>query len=419
MKNVFPLLSAALLSLSLGASAQEASSGLSLPVTVSGNARFTKDTGGGEPASTEVNGGFRATISPSLRLGNHWFAYAVLNTQSSSYLDYESSSLPDSAVSAEFIQAYVGYKKDFHSGSVLIKAGRLASAFGLYPLEYDDATSPLIEPPPVYVANLPLRPDQLPCGVHDVIWQTYGDDVQFNCGGSSRSGYGLTPVTLYGIPGFETQLSWRRLDARLQITNSSPANPQSLLSRSQFGEWTAGGGYTFHEGLHVGISGFRGPYLDHVLEGLLPPGKRLGDYFASGIGVDLQWLHGSWSVSGEWQQFRFDVPGFAESPSVQAAYGQVKRILTPRAFVAFRAALELPGAAKDSSGHYTPQLEARQETEEAVLGYRINRMQLLKIGFENMNGNDWALGNAIWPARHTFGLEIQLVNSFNALSKAF
>ena len=62
---------------------------------------------------------------------------------------------------------------------------------------------------------------------------------------------------------------------RVQVTNSSPANPQSLRSRSQSAQVTAGAGYSLHGGLHIGVSGFRGPYLDHVVAAFLPTGKSL------------------------------------------------------------------------------------------------------------------------------------------------
>jgi hypothetical protein len=409
------LILAVALLLPLGAWSQEANSGISVPVTISGNARVSRNSG----ESNESGGGFRVLLSPSLRLGSHWFAYSVFGAQSSSYLTYSTGFDKDQAVRSTLIQAYIGYKADIHSASLLLKAGRLASAFGLYPLEYDDSKSPFIEPPPLYTANLLLRPDQLPCNLTDVVRQSYDGEIQFHCGGSNSERYGMVPVTLYGIPGAEAQLSWNRLDARLQLTNSSPANPQSLLSRSQSAQWTAGAGYSAREALHVGMSGFRGPYLDHVLGPLLPAGKRLADFSAAGIGVDAQWSGGPWSLEGEWQRFRFGVPGFIASPSDQGAYVQVKRIVSPRVFAAIRGSVQQPGGATDAAGRAASQIDARQETGEFVLGYRINRLQLLKTGFSYNNRNNWSLGNKYWPPEHRFGLEFQLVTSLDALSKGF
>jgi hypothetical protein len=226
-------------------------------------------------------------------------------------------------------------------------------------------------------------------------------------------------VTLYGLPGIEAQLSWSRLDARVQITNSSPANPQSLLSRSQFAQWTAGAGYSFHQGLHLGISVFRGPYMEHVVGPFLPAGSSVTDFTASGLGFDAQWLGGPWSLEGEWQHFRFALPGFIQSPAIQGAYLQVKRIISPTVFAAIRSNWEQPGGAVDAFGAATSQIDARQETEELVLGYRISRFQLLKTGFTFSERNQWSLGRGNWPAEQHLGFELQLVTSLSALSKGF
>jgi hypothetical protein len=402
-----------LVATSAGGWGQEAQSGLSIPVTISGIGRYNYNAADGSSGS----GGFRALVSPSLQLGSHWFAYAVLGAQSESYLDYSIGS--EKTVRFTPVEAYVGYKADLRAASLLIKAGRLASAFGRYPLEYDDAKTPLIEPPALYGANLRLRPDQVPCNLGDVLRQSYDEGIQFHCGGATAERYGLVPVALYGIPGVEAQLSWKRMDARLQITNSSPANPQSLLSGSQSAQWTAGGGYSVPGGLHVGVSGFRGAYLERAVAPFLPAGQRWNDFRATGIGVEAQWAGGPWSLEGEWQRFRFGVPGFVEGPRSQGAYVQAKRILSPRVFVAVRSSVLQPGGATDASGRTTSQIDARQETEELVVGYRINRMQLLKTGASYTIRNYWALGTRDWPTERRVGLEVQLVTSLSGLSKGF
>lgn len=394
--------------------AQEASSGFSIASTISGNGRVVRS----DLAQNRASAGFRALLSPSLRLNSHWFAYSAVDVQSSNYLSYKID-WDSPPVTARLIQGYIGYRADLKSASILVKAGRLASTFGLYPLDYDDAKTPLIEPPPVYTANLPLRPDQLPCNLFNVLYQGYEDGVRFNCNGPVKDRQGIVPVTLYGIPGFETQVSWKRIDARLQITNSSPANPQSLLSRSQSLQWTAGGGYSFHGGFHLGISGFRGPYLEGVLLPLLPSGKQIRDYPASGIGIDATFSRGPWSVKGEWQHFVFSLPAWTVSPSEQAEYLEVKRILSPRIYIAFRSSGQQPGPATDSFNNSSSQIAARQETEELVWGYRLSRLQLLKAGLTYSNRNAGYWDDDYWQGEHGFGAEIQLVTSLTTISKVF
>jgi hypothetical protein len=334
-------------------------------------------------------------------------------------LAYQTGADDDRAVSAVFLEGYIGYKIERKSATVLIKGGRLLPAFGRYPLEYDDAKSPFIEPPSLYGVSLVLRPDQVPCNLRNILHQSYDDPIQFSCGGSVADRYGILPVTLYGIPGIEADVSWGRADGRIQVTNSSPANPQSILSRSQFAQWAAGAGYSLRGGLHIGVSGFRGPYLSRVVAPFLPVGTAVADFEASGVGIDAQWFGGPWSAEGEWQHFHFGVPGFIQSPALDGGYVQVKRILSPRLFVAGRSNWLLPGGATDSYGAHAGQIDAHQQTEEIVLGYRLNRLQLLKTGFSFSERHAWTVGTATWEGEQHYGFELQLVTSLAAISKGF
>jgi hypothetical protein len=397
---------------------QEAAAGLSVPVTVSGVAGYSRTSESGEPAYQDENVGVRAVIQPSLQLGPHWFVYSAVDMRSSAYGQYGNSPQA-AAVAATLMQGYLGYKTELKTVSILIKAGRLTSAFGLYPLQYDDAKTPLIEVPLGYRMNLPLRPDQLACNLSEIYWQSADDPLTFRCGGANSASYGMLPVSLYGIPAVETQVSWNRVDARLQITNSSPANPQSLLSGSQRLQWTAGGGYSFRGGLHAGVSGFRGPYLDEIVSSFLPPGKALSGFPASGIGLDLVWLHGPWSMQGEWQRFEFQVPNFSRAPGSQTAFAEVKRVLSPRIFVAVRTAVELPGKASGPSSETTARIGYAEANQELVFGYRINRFQLVKLGGNYAKRPSWSLDNGRWNSEHSFGVGLQLVTSVTALSRAF
>jgi hypothetical protein len=241
--------------------------------------------------------------------------------------------------------------------------------------------------------------------------------VDFYCGGAQSNAYGMFPVTLYGLPSIQAEVSVARLDARFQITNSSPANPQGFTSTSQLAQWTAGGGYTVPGGLHIGLSAFRGPYLDRILNPFLPRGKTVRDFPAAGLGVDAQWARGRWAIEGEWQHFQFDLPGFVRSPSERVAYVQVKTILTPRTFVAARAtALEF-GRVQDTSGTSANHLAAPQQAYEFAFGYRPNRHQLIKAGYEWIARTDSSSN----PGSETRGsvFQVQLVTTLTAFSRAF
>ncbi len=402
----------------LGVLGQEATSGISVPITISGDARYTRGDSS-ESGERPATAGFRALISPTVKLGTHWFFYSAIEAYSSQYFSYEAGPYESHHVDAHVMQAYAGYAAKISRASLLIKAGQLSSAFGLFPLEYDDAKMPLIDAPAPYIANLPLRPDQRPCGVADLLRQDYGSAVNYGCGGSETERYGQTPVTLDGLPSLEADLSIDRIDARFQVANSSPANPQPLTSRNQFAQWTAGGGYTAAGGLHVGASGFRGPYLDRALLSYLPAGVPLRSFLASGAGLDAEWARGPWAVEGEWQRFRFDLPAFIAPPSEMAGYAQVKRIISPRVFIAMRAAALRFGPVRDTSGGSANRFASPQEIYEIGGGYRLNRAQLLKFGVTWVHGDSWSAGDWFWPAANNCRLEAQLVTNFTAVSKIF
>jgi hypothetical protein len=407
-----------LLCLCIGGRGQEATTAISIPITVSGDVRATTAPSGDDDG-TNPAAGFRAVLSPTVQLTRHWFLYAALEAHSSNYFAYPTGSYDDGPVQFQVMQAFAGYTSTLSKASILIKAGQLSSAFGTFPVEYDDAKMPLIDAPPLYTTTLPLRPDQLPCGVNDVIGQSYGSEIEDHCGGSVRERYGLTPVALYGLPAFEAEVAISRVDARLQLTNSSPASPQALTSDSQHLEWTAGGGYALRGGLHIGASAFWGPYLDRNLDPILPAGTSVRDFVASGKGIDAEWSKGRWSIAGEWQHFRFGLPGFLVSPAEDAGYGQIKRIISPRIYLSARATAEHFGRIQDNHGASANQFEGPLQIYEMTFGYRLNRQQLLKIGSSWTDHNYWEVNRWSWPQATGYTFEAQLVTSVTTVSKIF
>jgi hypothetical protein len=259
----------------------------------------------------------------------------------------------------------------------------------------------LSTPPLIYLSTLRLPTGEIPSGTRDLL---YDDD------------YGLTPVTLYGLPGVETEISLGRADGRLQITNSSPSNPQSLLSRSQSVQWTAGAGYAFLGGLHVGGSAFRGPYLSAGVQDDLPAGVSFRDYGASGLGIDAQWFRGSWSAEGEWQRFRCQLSDFLLSPAANGAYGQVKKILSPRIFVATRLSYEHFGPIEDADYVRALHFQEPMQSIELGVGYRLNRKQLIKAGFAL---SSFASTTTPGAGRLQDVIQLQLVTDVAAISKTF
>jgi len=393
---------------------QDSDFGVSVPVTVSGGAMYTGRLQlaewGNSPSNLPFAAGFQAILYPTIKLGKHWFAYSALDFRLAPYLYYDAYE-DEREWYIQAIQAFVGYQIQKEKTSVVFKAGQLSSAFGAFPLHYDDADNALLDQPMSYMASLTLRNDQLPCGVADLRRQQYGW-VSNLCGGAAGADEGLTPVTLYGLPGVEADISSHKVDARIQVTSGSPSDPLSVSHTPQYAQWVAGGGYTIRQGLRVGISGFRGPYLAPDAAPFLPAGTGVRDFPASAIGIDVQWARGHWSTSGEWQRFQYDYPGFTQAPSLTSTYGEVKRILTPRLYLAGRAGWLSPGGAADKSGASTSQFAPWIGSYELGGGWWLNRHQLLKASYE------WLKVEYLAGTQNNV-LGVQFVTTFHAVDQPF
>jgi hypothetical protein len=390
--------------------AQEAEAGFTLPVTLTGEGLYTHRLQSNDPHASPLTEAFHAALYPGVKLSPHWFIYSAIHFSSTPFY-YGDAYSPDREVETQVIQAFLGYAQTFGTTAVMIKAGKLTTAFGSFPVHYDDADNPLLDQPLPYSAYLSLHANQLPCGVKDILGEPYWGSVGYHCGGSAAADEGLTPATLYGVPGIEADVSTHKIDARLQLTNSSPANPQSLLSGSQHPQWTAGAGYSLVQGFRVGFSAFRGPFLDRSVEAFLPAGQNVTEFPATGTGLDAQWARGRWSTAAEWQWFHFTYPNFVQSPATSFAYAEVKAVINARMYAAVRAGSQRNSYVADlrqrSDDTFVPNLQSY----EFAVGFRPNRWQLFKVGYE------WLRGEYISGSTdNVFGL--QLVTSFQALSKA-
>jgi len=399
-----------MLFLCFGALAQEADLGITLPVTLTGEGLYTHRLQSEDPKASPLTGAFHVALYPGFKLGPHWFIYSAIYLSSTPFY-YNDAYESDHQLETQVVQAFLGYRQTYGTTSVMFKAGQLTSAFGSFPVHYDDADNPLLDQPIPYAAYLSLHANQLPCGVKDISGQEYWGSVGYHCGGSSASDEGLTPATLYGLPGIEADVSTHKMDARFQLTNSSPVNPQTLWSHSQRPQWTAGAGYSPLQGFRFGFSAFRGPFLDHSVVSFLPAGHSVGDFPATGFGLDAQWARGRWSTSGEWQWFRFAYPNFRQSPSSSFGYAEVKAVLNARTYLAARAGYQRNSRVADSWEQSDESFAPNVQSYEFAVGIRPNRRQLLKVGYE------WLRGEYVSGTRdNVFG--IQLVTSIQALSKA-
>jgi hypothetical protein len=388
----FPFL---LISLSWPLQAQEATAGIAVPFTVTGGVFHDSDG--------DTSASYRAVFYPTLKLGPKWFVYSAIQVGSQPYA-YPAAYEQKGNVQVRALQAFLGRTWTAQNFSVTFKAGQLASAFGSFPLRYDDMANPLIDQPIPYVSALKISPGQLPCGVSDLARQWASDQggILFGCGGDITKDEGIYPTTLYGLPGAEVDISTGKVDARFQLTNSSPANPQSLISGNQQLQWAAGAGYTVRQGFRVGLSAFRGPYLDRNI-------RKLRNYPATGIGADLQWARGRFSAEAEWQRFQFDYPQFVTSPAVSFGYVELKAILTPRVYAATRLGYQKYSAVQDQTMTSSDPFLSGRRSYEFALGYRPNRWQLFKIEYQRLRVEGEQTFDTI--------LAFQLVTSVQSLSK--
>jgi hypothetical protein len=309
--------------------AQEADSGIDLRATVSGEAVYshvlTEYPRDGSPAAA----GFRAVLYPTWKMGEHWSFSGAIQFISRPYF-YPDFSTQGYGLKAQILHANLTYSKVWNKASVVLRAGELSSAFGAFLLRYDDADNPLL--------NMPV-------------------------------GYGYyAPVTALGLAGAQADVTMGKWDGRAQFVNSSPANPRNIFDKGQFGNWAGGVGYTIRQGLRVGISTYRGPYLDWHYPYFFPGESDPKDLPATALGADAEWAHGHWNLYGEWEHFELNyhaIPTLREN----VAYFEAKRVLHPRWYVAAR------------TGYLHTSYQSGGETWEASVGFRPDSWQLIKVGY--------------------------------------
>jgi hypothetical protein len=310
--------------------AQEAGSGIDLSATISTEAAYSGDLSHAPRNGLPVMAGLRAVLYPEWKISSHWVVSGAVQLSSMPYF-YEDFSTNGNGFRMRILQANLGYYRVWKDASLVVRAGQLQSAFGNFLLHYDDAANPLFGTPSQY---------------------------SYDHGG----------VTTLGLAGIEAVATLGKWDARAQFTNSSPANPESVFGKDQFGNWTGGIGYSIRQGLRAGISAYRGPYLDGTYEGFNPPEPRPKDLPATAVGGDVEWARGHLNVTGEWQHFTFP---YRATPWVRqtAAYADAKLVLHPRWYVAARAGFR----------HADPNSGA--ETYEFTVGFRPGAHELIKAGY--------------------------------------
>lgn len=317
-------------------SAQEANSGFDLRATLTGEAVASNELTEAPRSGSPMIAGSRSVVYPTLKFNDNWFVTGALQLTTRPYY-YWDLSTPGYGANGEVLQSALNYSRVSAKGSVLVRVGEMSTAFGSFVLRYDDADNALVDLPPEY-------------------------------------GYYYSPVSIAAVAGAQVDVTRGKWDGRAQFANSSPANPRSLFGHDQYGNWAGGLGYTVRQGLRVGVSGYRGPYLDREYEYFYPGEKNPSTLPASGLGLDANWTHGHTTVQGEVQKFVMSytvIPTYRES----AEYVELKQALGPRWYVAGR------------YGTTNANVEGRTQCLETAAGFRPSRFELIKVSYEDERYN--------------------------------
>jgi len=324
------MITAALLFAVTALVAQEADHGLDVRMMIGSTAFASPELTDIPRSGAPVAAGFRSLLYSTWKINRHWTVTGVVQARSRPYFSEDFTS-QGYGVKVDVLQASLGYSQFWAHGSLVARVGLLPSAFGSFLLRYSDMDNPLIDVPLAY-------------------------------------GYYYRPVTNLALTGAQLDATWGSLDFRAQLANSSPGNRRNPWARDQYANWTAGAGYTIMQGFRVGVSAYRGPYLDRANPFFRPNEWRPVALPATAYGMDVSWARGHTSVNAEWQRFIFTyhvIPTFYE----QTSYGEIKQVIHPRWYIAGRAGY--------MRTNYT-----QTEAYEAAVGFRPSANQLLKAGYQ-------------------------------------
>jgi hypothetical protein len=340
------------------ARAQEARSGFELNATISGIAIASNGLSEEPRSGSVADAGVRSVLYPLWKISEHWAIAGAWQAVSRPYF-YESFSTQGHGFQGSLLQGTLNYSRTANKRSMLFRVGELSTAFGSFLLHYDDAANPLVDLPMQY-------------------------------------GYYYATVSSLPVAGAQLDLSGQKWDGRLQFANSSPVNPRSVFARDQYGNWAGGAGYTIRQGFRVGVSGYRGPYLDRQYRYFFPGEANPSTLPASALGLDVQWARGHWNLQGEWQRFIIPytvLPTFREA----AEFLEAKRVLHPRWYLATR----LSGLNAKATGE--------RWSLETALGFRPNTSQIIKFSYETERSSQGEY-------RRENTVAIQLVTTIRPLS---
>lgn len=313
------------------ATPQEASKGIDVRATLTMESVASNVLSDAPRSGSPMILATRSIVYPTIKFSDNWFATGAVQFATRPYF-YADLSTAGYGAKGILLQAALNYSRVSDRGSLVVRAGEMPTAFGSFMLRYDETRNPLVDVPPAY-------------------------------------GYYYAPVSFLGVTGVQVEGSRGKLDGRVQFANSSPANPRSILAKDQYGNWAGGAGYTVRQGFRIGVSGYRGPYLDRHFAFFTPGEVSPGKLPAHALGIDANWAHRHTWAFAELQKFVMPytkIPDFRES----AGYAELRQDIGVRWFAAAR------------YGYTRNSVTAKLHSIEAGIGFRPNRHQLVKIAYE-------------------------------------
>jgi len=189
-----------------------------------------------------------------------------------------------------------------------VQLGRVPPTFGAFTKTIYAYNNIVIGQPLAYQYLLSLRSDSVPGTADDLLrMRGRGWLSEFPVGNPARAA-GLpivntarydTGVQVHGVVGL---VEWTGA-----VTAGSLSDPRTgdNNGRPQYA-----GRVVAHAlpGLHFGVSGARGPWLDESLDEPLTGTGAARDYTQTAVGVDVEASHGPWVARGEWLRSSWSLP---------------------------------------------------------------------------------------------------------------
>lgn len=281
--------------------------------------------------------------------------------------------LPGGDWDALLYQAQIRYQ---WTPGMRLDAGIITSPIGLGTLELRPDLNPNVGYPFYYFARLP-RFDQ------------YSNQVQILSGG-----YPLGAVL---------SMSGSRWDARVGVTDSTPARYRKIFSQSApsaMAQFVAGAGFTPWVGFRIGGAIANGKYRsasDTEYYGTSGYSSSLTDANVLVMNVEAEWSYAHTRISGEWVRDRFDTD---RTPAVSRGfYVEGVQTLTPRTFAAGRVTRVSTPVEAAAGSRWT------RTSAELTGGYRVTPELTLRAGYEaqrQFGVADWnhaAVASVVWARR--------------------